>query len=170
MDTTARDRAVSAVKSLAVMRDIFDRHAKPDQRFWQNNTIIAKSREEMRASIGRLGNRANSVLHWRINERACYEVQMREHQTADGFFWYQDGGRDCDMCEATSRPYKMRASLMLWQRHVNNLYDWAEGPVWFWMVKECDLPKCEYGSRDLALEAFEDGHSHVVSRVRFETN
>jgi hypothetical protein len=150
--------------------------AKMEQSFIDEGRIVPNivteylhtERNELLNMVARVGNRNNSDVHYRINERAALEQDVREHTTPDGYIWYQSGGRDCDMCESTDRPSRMRASLIEWQRYINRLYEWAEGPVWFWLVKEENLPECKHGSRDLALEAFEDGHSHIVSSVRFE--
>ena len=66
------------------------------------------------------------------------------------------------MAEWTSRPHELKpAGAMQWQRHIENLYEYAEGPVWFWLVPKGELPDARFGSRDLALEAFENGHPHI---------
>jgi hypothetical protein len=53
------------------------------------------------------------------------------------------------------------------ERYVNEIYNDAEGPVyglWFSSPEQ----KAKYVSRDLAMEAYEDGHAHSVSMVRYD--
>ena len=166
MNRTARQRAVHLLNELTRLKGLVALHLPNDKTAKQH--IIQQARKSARLAVSRVA--ASNPVHWPINERAKLEPDVRDCQTADGYIWCQSGGRDCDMCESTSRPYKMRASLMEWQRHINNLYEWAEGAVWFWLVHEDKLSDCEHGFRDLAFEAHEDGHDHIVSRVRFESN
>ena len=62
----------------------------------------------------------------------------------------------------------MPANYVSWAKMVEQEHAWAEGPVWQRMLYIDELDDVKPGSRDLALEAFEDGHPHVVSEVRFD--
>ena len=67
--------------------------------------------------------------------------------------------RDCDMCVATERRV-VSASIHELDQFLDRLYDGAEGPV-SWHIQAPSDP-FEYSFRDLAAEAYEDGHAHVV--------
>ncbi len=57
--------------------------------------------------------------------------------------------------------------MIRFERDRNSMYEWADGPCNLTPCHPEDLP--ESYSRDLAMEAYEDGHPHVVSEVRFES-
>ena len=67
--------------------------------------------------------------------------------------------RDCDMCEGTDRSLIPATSGAL-DEFLDSLYANAEGPV-SWSLH---APSEHFQStfRDRALEAFEDGHPHVI--------
>jgi hypothetical protein len=66
---------------------------------------------------------------------------------------------DCD-CSQWSTLEAIPAQRVYLERELQRIYENAEGPV-SWGL--CEPPaRPEYHSRDLALEAFEDGHPHVV--------
>ena len=75
---------------------------------------------------------------------------------------------DCDCSKYTSGSIIDAVPLVAVHARMNYEYDGAEGPMSVWI----DTPanKVGYSSRDLALEAFEDGHPHSVSEVRYETH
>lgn len=73
---------------------------------------------------------------------------------------------DCDCARWTSGSL-VRAIPRLVEREIQEIYNNAEGPV-YWISIDTPEAKAEYVSRDLALEAFEDGHAHIVSAVRFD--
>jgi hypothetical protein len=68
---------------------------------------------------------------------------------------------DCD-CVKYSRTYHEKAlSVMEYIKFKNDTYDWADGPVSVGYGKPSEHP-IESHSRDLAMEAYENGHPHVV--------
>jgi hypothetical protein len=74
---------------------------------------------------------------------------------------------DCDCARWTQGSVIDAVSVLAVERRVNMIYEDAEGPIyglWFSKPKQ----KAEYVSRDLAMEAFEDGHAHSVSMVRYD--
>jgi hypothetical protein len=68
---------------------------------------------------------------------------------------------DCDMCRATGVNV-MPAIPVLVYRWIDKKYEHAEGPFHWNLVTPTQAKGIEPSSRDLALEAFEDGHPHVV--------
>lgn len=68
-------------------------------------------------------------------------------------------GMDCDCVRSCHSSLRVAAPFAI-EREVNEIHESAEGPVSVCIVKPSEAP--ENWSRDLALEAFEDGHPHVV--------
>jgi len=66
---------------------------------------------------------------------------------------------DCDCAEWTSASV-MQASVIRVQRAIEQTYDNAEGRVSWWIARPDE--HVERDERDHALEAFEEGHAHVV--------
>lgn len=112
-------------------------------------------RDERRAARARRRYHADLMARWDL-------MAEIEAKAVDGQIYVQTGGRDCDMCEWTSKPVAMPADWRAYQDAVDELHECAEGPVWYWIVDPRDLPDARWGSRDLALEAFENGHAHIV--------
>ena len=74
---------------------------------------------------------------------------------------------DCDCSRWTESRVMDAVPLLAVEQRVNDIYADAEGPVYgLWFSKPEE--KAEYVSRDLAMEAFEDGHAHSVSMVRYD--
>ena len=53
------------------------------------------------------------------------------------------------------------------EQYIQEIYNNAEGPV-YWISIAQPEHKAEHVSRDLAMEAFEDGHPHSVSMARYD--
>ena len=106
-------------------------------------------------------------IHYIINERV--ELLERIQQaTENGMVCYVSSGRDCDMTQFVHSRLIPAPSVVALSRDIDREYGWADGPIWCGVVKPSEAPE-DY-SRDLALEAFEDGHPHVVSTVRWENH
>lgn len=67
---------------------------------------------------------------------------------------------DCD-CSRWTSGYVVPATPRLVERRIEQVYLDAEGPV-FSLWIDAPEKKADYYSRDLALEAYENGHAHVV--------
>jgi len=70
-----------------------------------------------------------------------------------------ESGMDCD-CLKYVHSYLLAAVPFAVERWIDESYEAAEGPLCVGVEHPDKLPENE--SRDLALEAFEDGHPHVV--------
>ena len=71
-------------------------------------------------------------------------------------------GRDCDGVAYNGDVHYVRAELLA----VEGRIDWygaqADAPWHHYIARPSDAMTLAYESRDLTLEAFEDGHSHVI--------
>lgn len=68
--------------------------------------------------------------------------------------------RDCDMCQATWGVV-FPATVVHFLGATRHRGE--EGPVWWNIVSPEEANEQGHDMRDLALEAFEDGHPHVIS-------
>jgi hypothetical protein len=89
-----------------------------------------------------------------------------DQKTVDGVVSLNQSGMDCDCVRATYGdivPVKSKRAI---EKSIDQIYQDAEGPqsVWIDFPDEC----VSYSSRDLIMEAYEDGHPHSVSEVRYE--
>lgn len=71
-------------------------------------------------------------------------------------------GMDCDCSCWSGRVSILPANVMFVERWLNEFYDSAEGPQSHEIMRPSEARSIKSSSRDLALEAFEDGHAHVV--------
>lgn len=86
--------------------------------------------------------------------------------TEDGKVAVVTSGRDCDCAEYVWSTLREGLHPMLFMKERQDSYYWADGPIHVGICKPSERP--ENHSRDLALEAYEDGHPHIVSSVRFD--
>lgn len=68
-----------------------------------------------------------------------------------------NGGRDCDMSEWENSVSLMDANKATVEEWINRFYEYAEGPQWHYLERPSVALKLKRRSRDLALEAFENG-------------
>ena len=100
-----------------------------------------------------------------LSERAELQSRIDELSDSGGYVGVVESGRDCDMvsyCDGRAR----RLTAIQFQQLRDHTYEWADGPCCVSLCSTDAMP--ESYSRDLALEAFEDGHAHIVSEVRFD--
>lgn len=69
---------------------------------------------------------------------------------------------DCDHCRSTyAIKCKNRFEAT---KKTNDIYEWAEGPTYINRITAEDYKEFKSSQRDMALEAFEDGHAHSIHR------
>lgn len=79
--------------------------------------------------------------------------------TEDGEVAVVYSGMDCD-CVKFCHSHIFKAIPLAIDREIEGAYEWADGPMSVGVCKPSERP--EAYSRDLAMEAFEDGHQHIV--------
>lgn len=72
-----------------------------------------------------------------------------------------ESGRDCDCVEYDGRVHIIEATLEAYEELDSNIGEWADGPYQLEIVHMSEHH--EYSSRDLVLEAHEDGHRHSIT-------
>jgi hypothetical protein len=97
----------------------------------------------------------------RINERAELAAQFRD-KAEDGMVAIVRSGMDCDCTQyRTAVHIPVPLSVFAFQKGEEDHREWLDGPESMWIAKPSDEPRMRK-SRDRALEAYEDGHPHVV--------
>lgn len=80
------------------------------------------------------------------------------------------GGMDCD-CSSWENSVTMLPAMPVYLiRAIDRLYDDADGPRHYRLMKPSEAVKLARVSQDLALAAFEDGHPHSVTYIPDLTN
>ena len=77
----------------------------------------------------------------------------------DGRVLLCDRFMDCD-CASSTSSREIPANYYAYIRAVEDIYSAAEGPGTTWLDYPGNIPESDF--RDHALEAYEDGHPHVV--------
>ena len=71
-------------------------------------------------------------------------------------------GRDCDGAKYEHSVAIVDADKKKVEAYIEHTYEWADGPCAYYIERPSVARGLKYSSRDLALEAFEEGHSHVI--------
>ena len=102
-----------------------------------------------------------SQAHERTQRRLNHLNRIRNWSEAGqiAVVW---SGRDCDGVRYSGNVYLVEATVADVDEHINHTYAWADGPCSFYLERPSVARGIEATSRDLTLEAFEDGHQHVI--------
>jgi len=114
------------------------------------NLFIRNLLEMHHGNLQHARDRRLARLHWLDQIKTLAE---------DGQIALCSWSRDCDMCEGTTRTV-MPADAKLIDERMDRDYAGAEGPMNHWLQR-VSAPYEGY-FRDRALEAYEDGHPHVI--------
>lgn len=95
--------------------------------------------------------RARQDLHERIAE--CEE---------NGMVVVIESGMDCDCVQYDGRKHPIPATVQAFDKLAQSIGEWADGVFTLSIVSPSEAREISYRSRDRALEAYEDGHSHIV--------
>lgn len=102
-----------------------------------------------------------SDVHHAINWRAELAEQIAG-KVESGRLGVVRDGMDCD-CTQYHREYAVDfRGLVAFARYESDHYDSLDGRESTRYASPSDIDRARNASRDLALEAFEDGHPHVV--------
>ena len=72
------------------------------------------------------------------------------------------GGRDCDGSQSDGLTKLVDAGYYSAQKFIDNLYEGADGVIWYEYAKPSADDTIAVESRDLTLEAFENGHNSTI--------
>ena len=109
--------------------------------------------------------RDNSDLHKNLTSKWEAQEVYNDVVTPNGMIPVWEYGRDCDMVSYGNAYILKAPTFRDWQKHVDETYYWAEGPVGISILPSWDeylKARGQSYSRDLIAEAHENGHPHVV--------
>lgn len=125
---------------------------------------------QIRAIMKKVGEwqewQRNLPRYDQLGERAAIAATLKEFADDEGYVGVVESGRDCDCvsyCGGTRRKF---AGAFEFEKYRQDAQYWADGVHHVTLCPVDEIP--EYRSRDLALEAYEDGHAHSVSEVRYD--
>jgi hypothetical protein len=102
-----------------------------------------------------------AYMHERINERETIKTRLAASVEA-GMIAIVHSGMDCDCSQFSYVDHVPVMSVISFQRNFDRVHQDAEGPTSYYFGKPSQYP-ISHESRDLALEAFENGHAHYVT-------
>ena len=121
---------------------------------------LSKKRKDILKKRVLASNRRHYYINDKLEQRAIIKIGLEKCTENNTVAIFEDG-MDCD-CVKYSRTYHKKSfSVMEYIRFKNETYESAEGPVSVGYGKPSKHP-IESHSRDLAAEAYENGHPHVV--------
>lgn len=94
-------------------------------------------------------------------QRLAFLQQIRDY-AEDGQIAVVWSGMDCDGVRYSGDVRMVSATKQDVTEHIDHVYEWADGPCVYSLMRPSCARELEYQSRDLAAEAHEDGHSHCL--------
>ena len=80
----------------------------------------------------------------------------------DGMMNVEESGMDCDGVRYQGQLHKIPATKEAYYKLQEEIGEWADGPFYLCLVTPKVAESIVYDSRDLGMEAFEDGHQHII--------
>lgn len=109
-------------------------------------------------------NRSDRYFTDHLAKRACIARLIAE-RAENGTVAIVYGGRDCDCVQVDNLVRIIPANVMEWERFAAEQDRNAEGPWWAQIAQPSDVRDLVSTERDLALEAFENGHPYTIQPV-----
>lgn len=107
-------------------------------------------------------------LHRNLNKRWKLMARIKECQRIDGRMFVTESGRDCDGVQYSGQVHECDANLRAYEKLYYDINEWADGPFSLYPITVAERNEVIYQSRDLAMEAYEDGHPHSLSAARYD--
>lgn len=126
------------------------------------NTTLAHEMIALHGDHGQRGRLAAMLfadLDERITKRGVMHARIAQC-AHEGRIVVVESGRDCDGVQYSGRTHEIDASLKALVELEDHINEWADGPFSLAIVPW--NTEVEYTSRDLVLEAYENGHPHVI--------
>lgn len=110
-----------------------------------------------------------TTIHSTLSKRWVMMERIEKCRiTGTNQMWVTESGMDCDSTQYSGHLRKCEATVAAFYKLYDEVGSWADGPFSLWPVTEEEREEIRPQSRDLALEAYEDGHPHSVSAVRYD--
>jgi hypothetical protein len=118
------------------------------------------NQKTLRAIAKIVGRRNAEKQDWLASRAA--RAALVNNYAENGEVALVSSGMDCDGVRYSGAVSLCAAVPMVVEKAMDSAYEWADGPMTIVLARPSDVADLEYESRDLALEAFENGHSHVL--------
>ena len=109
------------------------------------------------------------ALHRLLRDTRPDRLQLKQElaqriasHTESGQVAVIESGRDCDGVRYWGDVTLVPATLIHFNHHWAQRAKWADGPFHLEIARPSEAAHTQSGSRDLTLEAFEDGHPHCL--------
>lgn len=96
-----------------------------------------------------------------LAERASLKARLSKFQQG-GRVLLIEKGRDCDGVQYDGHTSIIPATVTHYEAELRDREASADGPFWLRLDYPSKRHAYKYTSRDLALEAYENGHAHVL--------
>ena len=100
-------------------------------------------------------------IHDVINEKQQFDY-FKNNFWEDEFI-VEVSGMDCDGVQYSGQLMTGPLSYYAYKKRIDYEYEWADGPIYFRPVTPHTASSIVPYSRDLAAEAFENGHPHLLT-------
>ena len=107
----------------------------------------------------KVGDRGDITPGGELADRAKIAGTIAKYIDDAGMVGVVKSGRDCDGVEYCYGSAE-RTTVMSFVHERDDMYAWADGPCYLSICSVDDLP--ESYSRDLVMEAHENGHPHSI--------
>ena len=97
-----------------------------------------------------------------LGEKQSFINKMKDC-TEDGMVAIVSSGMDCDGVKYSGQVHYVKAIPVLVQHDFDEAKKWADGPIYRLIIKPSEARLIEYTSRDLGMEAFENGHPYYLT-------
>jgi hypothetical protein len=132
--------------------------------FGKNRKERKPFREALRnlSLVGRPNSPRTRKIDWAITDRARLASEIAS-VAQNGQVGILEVGADCDWTYFNrARVQPVKSLFVMWREHVR-AYDAAENRYDRYFISPEEADKHVDESRDLALEAYEDGHPHLIT-------
>lgn len=147
---------------IADIANIFEKDFVCRHGFTNADTVVLWLRNSKLASLG-----ANTI-HVRLSRRWELMARIDECRRDDGKMWVSESGMDCDCVSYSGHLHECEANLRAYEKLGYEINEWADGPFNIYPITEEQAAESRPRSRDLAMEAYEDGHPHSVSEAPYD--
>lgn len=93
------------------------------------------------------------------NDGVRIRALARKHP---GYVALVESGRDCDGVQYSGIVRYVKATFDSVNDAIADIRYWSDGPCHISIAKPSEVDGIEYTSRDLGMEAFENGHAHCI--------
>ena len=121
-----------------------------------------KIKRLIRRAMSRIARDTRYQVPFDWLERRAERAERMRALSEGGDVAIVHGSRDCDGVRVDGCVTIIRAHPLALEKWEALQDKWADGPWWASLARPSDVATLRPTSRDLTLEAFENGHPHVI--------